>query len=165
MKKSLCLILLLCAVCLPLCASCSSHKELDLALEEMCRTEAMLPAGQKYLLSEPLKKGWKKLSQEHLATLFRSTTFPPALENVTQGALYLSFSHPFEIAVFACASRADCDAVAQLCLGRLEAVRSYWRESEYAEVCNSGSVTVCGNYVLMVISSSPEDAVKAFRRG
>ena len=165
MRRSLSLILLLCAVWLPLLSSCSPRKELDLALEEMCRTEGSLPAGQKYLLSKPTKKEWKQISEEHLAALFRSASLPPALENVTEGALYLSFSHPFEIAVFACESRGDCDAVAQLCLGRLEGLRAYWGESSYAEICDRGRVLNCGNYVLMIVCSSPEEAVKAFRRG
>ena len=68
-----------------------------------------------------------------------------------------------EFSVFLCDSNADTDAVAQMCLRRLSYLKSYWKDTEDASYLQNASVTVRGRWVVLCVSSDPENAIRAFR--
>ncbi len=88
---------------------------------------------------------------------------------VDDGAIYLAeVMHPYELAVFRCVSEEDIwngsQGVLGICATRLEAVKKAWQGSEYESVATQGTVTYCGNYVILVIAEDAESIVSAAKR-
>ena len=150
---------LLCAVAalLALSASCSREKkaphELLLSLLD---EEKTIPAGRIYLrTAEESSRAY--LSDALLAQAFGNGALPPAVDGIVDAACYFSYAHPYELDVFLCTSAASAQAVAKMCLRRLDVLKNY-RTYEgldadtVAAYLNNATVTVRGKYVIFRVA-------------
>ncbi len=79
-------------------------------------------------------------------------------------AIYLSLTaHPGELAVFRCSDRTAAMAAAKLCRARLDTIRRAWRGTAYEAITEAATVTLEGNYVLLLVTEDPAAAGKACR--
>lgn len=161
-KAILLLSLLLCHL-----LSCSAHPPTARAvLGAMCRSESALPAGEIYVRLAP-QDGEAYLSDEMLSVIFGNGSLPPEAELIADAALYLSYTRHCEMAALLCKSTDGTDAIATMCLRRLDSLKSYWIGEESAENSmdfDQARVTVCGRWVIMTLCSDPEAALRAARR-
>ena len=133
-------------------------------LNAMCRSQALLPAGQLYVLSAPSDDaghpddGW-------LFAMFGKEEFCTALALVEDAAFFSSYTHACEFAVFLCKSAKGTSAVSQLCLQRLNTLKLYWEgvESNDTSLQNAG-VTLRGRWVILYLCEDPDAALRGFRR-
>ena len=160
-------LILLCAwLCISLacCApsTCATPAEL---LAAMCEVERPLPAGRVYVRSAPQDSD-SHPCDEMLTVTFGNGHFPPEMDQVADVAVYLSFTHPCELAVFRCKTADGTDAVAAMCLRRLDFLRNHRTDqgSEADAYLESACVTVWGRWVIFTVSSDPDAALRAARR-
>lgn len=132
-------------------------------LDALCAAEVPLPAGRVYLLGGAQANA-HHADGELLAALFGGGILPGELGEVEDAAFYLSFSHPCEFSVFLCKSADGTDAVAKMCLRRLDFLRSYRGEGDGKIYAENASVTVRGRWVLLCVSNDSEGALRAFRQ-
>ena len=106
------------------------------------------------------------LTDELLAVTFGNGHLPPELDEVVDAAVYLSYTHPVELAVFRCKSTDGTDAVAAMCLRRLDYLRHHRinQSDELHAYLDRARVTVCGKWVILTVSSDPDAAIRAVRR-
>lgn len=143
----------------------SSCAEKDLVscreiLEELKDAEIGLPAGKTY----DMKAGEGEdefLSEKLLAALFGEGATPPVRPGWLDAALFLpTSSHPCEFAVILCNSNDTATDTARLLCSRLDSIRTLKKNGEYSALLDNARVTVIRNYVLLIISSDAENAVK-----
>ena len=78
------------------------------------------------------------------------------------GALYLSTTaSPEQYIVLHCISRGDTTDVAMLLEGRLETLRRQYRHTEWEQMVESAQILIIKKYVLLIVSSHQENALKA----
>ena len=134
----------------------------------MCEAETSLPAGKLYVLSAP------EDSEEYFPSALFAATFgngsaPPELDLIDDAAIYFSYATSCELAAFLCKSADGTDAVAKMCLRRLDVLKNY-RDSdrtsqiEDTDLLENATVTVRGRWVILCVSSDPDAALRAFRR-
>ncbi|MBQ7336216.1 MAG: DUF4358 domain-containing protein, partial [Clostridia bacterium] len=169
MRKSRKILLCFLSVCLVLTGCSFASADAESLLLAKCESVADFPAGELYCLSagggavDPDSK-LREISKQMLAQLYGNGSYPPELDLVEGAAFYFSYAQPCEFAVFRCARANDADAVAQMCLKRLESLRSYWNTNgERADLANA-TVKIHGSYVLLIVSETPEECYRAFRR-
>ena len=167
MKKSACIFIsaLCLLLILSLCACAPRNASPRRVLEAMCRAETSLPAGQLYVRLPP-QDGAASLSDEVLTVIFGNGVLPPEIELIADAALYLSYTQPCEMAVFQCKSTDGTDAIAAMCLRRLDSLDSYW--TEHGQVGNGNvlehaRVTVCGRWVIFTLCADPDAILRAAR--
>lgn len=131
------------------------------AVAAMCAAEKPLPSGRVYSLSAT-KDSDEYLSDTLLATTFGNGSLPPAMDGVSDAACFFSYTQPCEFAVFLCKSTDSTDAVAKMCLQRLDTLK-HERANE-ASYLENACVTVRGRWVVLCISSDTDAALRAFRR-
>ncbi len=157
----LCFLLVLALVsCSPSSASPRS------VLGAMRRAEVGLPAGQIYVRLAP-QDGEAYLSDELLSVIFGNGSLPPEIELIADAALYLSYTQQREMAVFRCKSTDGTDAIAAMCLRRLDSLKSYWTDEGKSDVgidFSSARVTICGKWVILTLCADPDAVLRAARR-
>ena len=133
-----------------------------LAMQE---TELPLPPGRSYLRAVPTEDP-RYLSDALITALLGSGAYPPEMDGVCDVAWRISYTHPCELAVFQCRDLRSADAVAKLCLRRLDALRQHLPEGEGEDgaYLSSARVTVRGVWVVLCVFSDPDAALRAFRR-
>lgn len=161
--SALLLCIILCALSIPSCQDRApvSCREV---LGELMKNEIGLPAGQIYDLLAP-EGDDEYLDERVIAALFGEGSAPPMREGWLDLALFLpSSSHPCELAVFLCDSPDTATDTARLLCQRLDVIKSTKKNHANATMLNTATITVMGNYVLFIISSDTESAIKIAKR-
>ena len=155
------LLLFLTASMLLLCACDKEHATAAQVLSALIDAEIGLPAGQIYLSAAP-EDDASYLSPDLVAALYGEGELPWQLSLLEDYGLFLSTAqHPCEFAVFRVRARSDTDDVAAMCLARLDTLRIHYKNTQYASYTQNARVVVIGKYVLLLISSDPEHALRA----
>lgn len=130
-------------------------------LSAMTDAEVGLPSGRIYSMSA--MRGDEEYLSEHLInSLYGEGGIPVMAEGWLDLALFLpSHDHPCEMAVFLCNSNETAIDTARMLSRRLGSLRQIKQDSEFSYYFESASVTIRGNYVLLVISSDTENAIKS----
>lgn len=129
-------------------------------LGEIMLSEVGLPAGKVYSMSAPYGDS-EHLPENLIARLFGEGTTPPASSGWLDLALFLPTSaHPCEFAVILCDSEDTATDTARLLCRRLDAIRTAKGNGEYSQMTENATVTVIGNYALLVISSDTQNALR-----
>ena len=167
MKTRNCTAILILCILLCFSASCAEAQASPrTVLAAMCRAEVPLPAGQIYVRLAP-QDGEAYLSDELLSVIFGNGSLPPEIELIADAALYLSFTQQSEMAVFRCKSTDGTDAIAAMCLRRLDSLKSYWTDEETGDggiAPGSARVTVYGRWVILTLCKDPDAVLRAARR-
>lgn len=165
MKKNIPILCLLLALLL-LSGSCAWQKNVTPAevIDAMCAAEKPLPAGRIYLRSAPTDTT-RHLSDPLLATTFGNGSPPPELDKISDAACFFSYTQPCELAVFLCKSADGTDAVAKMCLRRLDMLKAqHAQDSTNSHYFENACVVVRGRWVILCVSSDPSAVLRAFRR-
>ncbi len=165
-RRSIALLLIFCLLNACVLSSCAhTHATARELLEAMRNAEKPLPAGRSYVRCAP-QDGEEALTDELLAVIFGNGHLPPQMDEVVDAAVYLSFTHPAELAVFRCKSTDGTDAVAAMCLRRLDYLKHHRinLSAEAQTYLDRARVTVCGRWVILTVSSDPDAAIRAVRR-
>ena len=159
MKKIAFILTLFLLLTLPSCAAREMPACRDI-LGEIMQSEIGLPAGKVYSMSAP--DGYEEcLPDKLIIRLFGEGTTPDVASGWLDLALFLSTSaHPCEFAVILCDSEDPATDTARLLCRRLDAIRTAKSEGEYAKLTENATVTVIGNYALLIISSDTQNAVR-----
>ena len=162
--RKLRVLLLVLSILLLLCACAKEHATAAQVLDALVKAEIGLPAGQIYLSAAP-EDDAAYLSPDLVAALYGEGELPWQLSLLEDYGLFLSTAqHPCEFAVFRVRARSDTDDVAAMCLARLDTLRMHYKDSAYAAYLQNARVVVSGNYVLLLISSDPDHALRAAQR-
>ena len=157
-------LLLVLSILLLLCACAKEQATAAQVLDALVAAEIGLPAGQIYL-SAASEDDTSYLSPDLVAALYGEGELPWQLSLLEDYGLFLSTAqHPCEFAVFRTRARSDTDNVAAMCLSRLDALRIHYKDTQYASYTQSARVVVIGKYVLLLISSDPDHALRAAQR-
>ena len=160
MKKIILVLILLLLFPLPSCAERESPSCREI-LGEIMASEIGLPAGKVYSMLAP-DGHVEQLPDKLIARIFGEGTTPAVASGWLDLALFLSTSsHPCEFAVILCDSEDTATDTARLLCRRLDAIRTTKSEGEYAQLTENATVTVIGNYALLIISSDTENAIKS----
>ena len=129
-------------------------------LSAITECEAGLPAGRIY--SMKADAGDREfLSDSLLSALYGDGGMPPAADGWLDCAIFLSSpAHICELAVFLCDSPDTATDTARMLCRRLDLIRVAKGDGKYAFYLDSATVTVMRNYVLFVISSDSENAIR-----
>lgn len=158
MYKKIMLLLVICTVIFCACGRADTSSEQ--VLTALIDAEIGLPAGQLYLSSSP-EDDAAYLSADLMAALYGEGELPWQLSLIEDYGIYLSTAqHPCEFAVFRCYARSDTDEIAALCHVRLCALRNHYKNTQYTAYLQNASVVVIGKYVLLLISSDTEHALR-----
>ena len=161
-KRGLALLILCCLLLSVGCAPSSPAPEQVLCA--LTDAEIGLPAGQLYLSRAEAHEA-TYLSNDMLSTLYGNGELPWQLSLVEDYGIFLSTAqHPCEFAAFLCYSRSDTDLVAAMCHERLDLLRVHYKNTQYASYTQGARVAVVGRYVLLIVSSDAENALRAARR-
>ena len=159
-----------CLLILPLllCACARTDASPEQILSALLDAEIGLPAGQVYLASAP-QDCEAYLAPDLMAALYGEGEPPWQLALVEDYGIFLSTAqHPCEFAVFRTYARSDTDDVAAMCCARLDALRIHYKNTQYAaqyaHYVQDARVVVIGKYVLLLISSDPDHALRAAER-
>ena len=146
-----------------LLSSCAKTDNPDcrVILSEMISAEIGLPSGKIY--SSRAEDGDAEYLSDHLLnSLYGEGKKPVMAEGWLDIALFLpSLAHPCEFAVILCDSEDTATDTARMLCRRLDAIRTTKSEGEYAQLTENATVTVIGNYALLIISSDTENAIKS----
>ena len=130
-------------------------------LQAMTEAEIGLPSGKIY--SMKAARGDDEYLSEHLInSLYGEGGTPVMSDGWLDLAIFLpSSAHPCEFAVILCDSEDTATDTARLLCRRLDAIRTAKGAGEYAKLTENATVTVIGNYALLIISSDTENAIKS----
>ena len=130
-------------------------------LSAMLENEIGLPAGRVYYLHSA--KGDDSFLSDHLINaLYGEGERPVMADGWLDLAIFLSLGdHPCEMAVFLCDGEDTAKDTARMLCRRLDVIRTAKSEGEYARLTENATVTVIGNYALLIISSDTENAIKS----
>lgn len=153
-------ILLLLFSLLPSCAH-SQNPDCREILGEMTQAEIGLPAGKIY--SMRADEGDEEYISDHLInSLYGDGKLPVMADGWLDLAVFLpSSAHPCEFAVILCDSEDTATDTARLLCRRLDVIRTAKSDEKYASYLDSATVTVMRNYVLFIISSDTENALRS----
>ncbi len=130
----------------------------------MTEREIGLPAGRFYSTSA-CEGEEEYLSRSLISSLFGGGSYPKAAEGWLDAALYLSLgSHPCEFAVILCRDRDVAHDTADLLNSRLAAIKLCKTDEQYEAYLQNASVTLVGNYALLIISADSKTALKIFMK-
>ena len=159
MKRTSLALLLILAL---LCTGCAAPPSPTALVLRLCEVEASLPVGTLYTYQFTDSVG-EEISDAHVQSLFGRGCLPPELDEAMCGAFYLSPTHPFEICVFRAKSRDGVQNLTTLCLSRLELLTRFWSEQGHADYLKNACVAVCGDWVMLAITSDEKEIKKLFR--
>ena len=158
------LTLLLCIIfCLSTLPCCTKRENPTCRniLAAMMDAEINLPAGKIYDL-RATEGNDEYLEERVINSLFGDGSSPPVRGGWLDLALFLPVSaHPCELAVFLCDTPDTAGDTARLLCRRLDVIKSTRKAPEYSAMLDSATVTVIGNYVLLIISEDPALALRA----
>ncbi len=164
MKKAL--VSFLCIIFFVAALTCCAKRE-DPAcrdiLSAMIEAEIDIPAGKIYDLRA--SEGNEEYIEERVInSLFGNGSVPPMRQGWLDLALFLPTSdHPCELAVFRCDTPDTASDTARLLCRRLDLIKSAKTSAEYSAILSTATVTVIDNYVMLIISKDPAQAVRAAR--
>ena len=125
------------------------------------QAEIGLPAGKTYSARAPEGDG-EYISEHLINSLYGNGKKPVMADGWIDIAIFLpSSAHPCEFAVILCDSEDTATDTARLLCRRLDAIRTAKGAGEYAKLTENATVTVIGNYALLIISSDTENAIKS----
>ncbi|MBE6684305.1 MAG: hypothetical protein E7592_01480 [Ruminococcaceae bacterium] len=146
--------------------SCTNEKKAPSCLsvlEAMVDAEVGLPAGRIYSLSSENTDGY--LSESLIKALYGNGSLPAVSESWIDCAVFIStLGHPCELAIVYCADRNAAEDTARLFGSRLNSVRALKVDEEYGNMLDFAQISICGNFVLMIISSDPDNALKIAKK-
>ena len=143
----------ICILALILLPSCAYPPiKAEDGIRAFLQAETGVPSGRVYALQQEDSAD----SSELVALLYGNGTYPPVFEKIEDGAVYLAYSHPYEIAVFRCKTRAATEELTKLCLDRLACLCAFWKNGEQRETTARGTVKVSGRYVFLIVGDEPE---------
>ncbi len=123
--------------------------------------EATLPSGTVYDMKAP-EGNEEYLPDRVLIKLFGDGRLPTVCDGWLDAALFLSLNEsPCEFAVILCEDPDNAEDTARLLLRRLDVIRTAKGNGESTAMLSSANVTVIKNYVLMIISSDTQNALKS----
>jgi hypothetical protein len=160
--KKIALMFVLLLLTMPVLSSCSqgapaSCREI---LGEIIYGEIGLPAGKIYDVKAPEGKN-EYLNERLISTLFGGGSPPPMRDGWLDVALFLpATAHPCEFAVILCDSADTATDTARLLCRRLDSIRSTKGGGDYSALLESATVTVIGNYALLIVSSDTQNSIK-----
>ena len=159
MKKFALVLTVFLILALPACAEREKPSCREI-LDAIMLSEAGLPAGKVYSMHAP--NGDEEYLPENLiARLFGEGTTPTASSGWLDLALFLpAYAHPCEFAVILCNSPDTATDTARLLCRRLDAIRTAKGDGEHSQMTENATVTVIGNYVLLIISSDTQNALR-----
>ena len=144
-------------------SSCTRSENPDCRdiLSAIISSEIGLPSGKIY--SARAESGEEEYLSDHLVnSLYGNGKEPVMADGWIDIAIFLpSSAHPCEFAVILCDSEDTATDTARLLCRRLDAIRTTKSEGEYARLTENATVTVIGNYALLIISSDTENAIKS----
>ena len=144
-------------------SSCTRSENPDCRdiLSAIISSEIGLPSGEIY--SARAEVGEEEYLSDHLInSLYGNGKEPVMADGWIDIAIFLpSSAHPCEFAVILCDSEDTATDTARLLCRRLDAIRTTKSEGEYAKLTENATVTVIGNYALLIISSDTENAIKS----
>ena len=166
MKKTAALFLTVFLLISLLC-SCADEKKAPSCLsvlEAMTSAEVGLPAGRIYSLSvSDTDDGY--LSASLIKSLYGNGSLPAVSESWIDCAVFIStLGHPCEFAVVYCSDRNAAEDTARLFSSRLNSIKSLKSDEEYSNMLDRAQISICGNFVLMTISSDPQNALKIAKK-
>lgn len=146
------------------CSRGSETRSCRQILGAMVEGEISLPAGRFY--SATAERGDEEyLSESLISSLFGGGSYPKVANGWLDAALYLSFgTHPCEFAIILCRDRDVAHDTADLLLSRLSAIKLVKIDPQYESLLENASVTLVGNYALLIISSDTKNALKIFMK-
>ena len=148
--------------------SCSATQNIHTPCRDvvaaMTEAEIGLPAGRYYSTSE-CEGDDEYLSSSLIASLLGNGSLPTVTSDWLDCAFFLSLKEsPCEFAVILCSSRDAAEDTAALFHSRLAAIRITKTAPEYSQMIENASVTVTGNYAILIISTDPSSALKAAKK-
>ena len=149
-------------ILIPALTSCSPNREQTCRqiLGEMVDGEIGLPAGRFY--SKSAQKGDEEyLSDSLIASIFGGGSYPTVADGWIDASLFMSLgTHPCEFAVILCRDRDVTHDTADLLHSRLAAIKLVKNDQQYESMLQNATVTLVGNYALLIISSDSKNALK-----
>lgn len=145
--------------CIPSCAKQDMPSCRDI-LGEIMTSEIGLPAGRVYS-SGATEGNEEYLPDSLINALYGNGSRPVMSDGWLDLAVFLpSSSHPCELAVFLCDSEDTATDTARMLCRRLDTLRTVKGYGEFSAYFDTATVTVMRNYVLFLISSDTENALK-----
>lgn len=161
MKKSIYLIILIFSLFL---ISCSQK---DLSAENVLKhtyPDLNLSSGHLYL-SNSTEGSENYMSPALFSVMYSKNQTDGVPKTVEEYAIFVSsFELPFEIAVFRCYSPSSCDEIEKLCLSRLDALKKFYKNSEYSQILNDAFVMRDGKFVIAVISQDQKSISDSLKK-
>ena len=156
-------ILLILSMLLPLTACApSAPLPCDAVLSAMLAFAESHPAGKIYRSSAAAD------DEDYLSDALSRSLYGVALTaegGIAEFSLYLSRSEaPFELAVLRCHSASKAAEIAALCHARIELLRHHFRGKDEEDVIALSRVLICGNTVLMVVSTDADKLLTEAKR-
>ena len=160
-SKVLAIILLVATLCsLPACVSSGNTATSVDIVKAITASEIGLPAGKLY--SSSAREGESGyISESLLNSLFGNGSRPALLDGWIDYAFFMpTSSHPCEFVAILCDTPTTATDTARLLCARLNTIKRVKTDSQYAHYLDNAEVTICRNYVLLIISSDTEAAKK-----
>lgn len=159
MKKSAFILIILLIFTLPSCTK-QERPTCREILGSLVTVEIGLPAGRIYSMTAP--EGNSEYLSEHLVNvLYGDGERPVMADGWLDLAIFLpSSQHPCELAVFLCDDEDTATDTARLLCRRLDSIRTAKGDGGFSSLLDNASVTVIGNYALLIISSDTQNALK-----
>ncbi|MBE6584789.1 MAG: hypothetical protein E7649_07465 [Ruminococcaceae bacterium] len=157
--------LLLPLIVITLC-SCGNKKLVTCreVIASLTESEVGLPAGKVYDMRAD-EGNDEHLAASLLCALYGNGGKPTAADSWVDCAIFLSATeHPCEFAVFLCDSRDSAIDTARALSMRLDTVRLTKKAPQYCQMLESARVTIIKNYVVLIISSDAENALKTAKK-
>ena len=157
-------VIIILVLILPSCGTQSDNTPCREIVSAMTAAEIGLPAGKYYSLAAP-EGDAEYLSASLVSSLFGNGSYLAVAEDWLDCALYLSLgNHPCEFAVILCRSRDAAEDTARLLCSRLSAIRITKTDPQYAEILENASVSIRGNYAILIISTDTKNALSAAKK-
>lgn len=148
-----------------LLSSCSNEKKAPsclTVLEAMTLAEVGLPAGRIYSLASE-DDGY--LSDSLIKALYGNGSLPAIAQSWIDCAVFIStLGHPCELAVVYCTDRNAAEDTARLFGSRLNSLRALKSDEQHGNMLDLAQISIRGNFVLMIISSDPDNALKIAKK-
>ena len=130
----------------------------------MTAVEIGLPTGRYYSITS--SEGDKEyISHSLISSIFGNGTLPAVTADWLDCALFLSLKDsPCEFVVVLCTCRDAAEDTAALFHSRLDAIKITKTAPEYSQMIENASVTITGNYAILIISKDPTTALRAAKR-
>ncbi len=164
--KKLALFLAFLFAVMPLLSSCAEHTPIPCReiLDALLKNESALPAGRIYSI-KAAKGDTEYLPERLINALYSGGEEPPMRSGWLDIAMFLpTSSHPCELAVILCDSPDTATDTARLLCSRLDSVKAFKADDEYSHILGSASVSIVKNYVLLIISSDAQEALKTAKK-